>query len=80
MDQSDHIRNAFPEKWPTIQSERKNDAMLDEICADFERLSEDVKARNPGLREMSKGLRSDYVASIRALKQEVLERLSGRKM
>jgi hypothetical protein len=78
MAQSDHIKNAFPEKWPTIQSERKDDAMLDEICTDFESLSEDVENAFSRHREMSEGLRSDYVSSIKALKLDILSRLTLR--
>ena len=79
MTQSNYLKNAFPEKWLTIQSERKDDAMLDEVCSDFERLSEDVENAYHQSREMSEGLRSDYVGSIKALKLEILDRLTNSK-
>ncbi|MEP2531980.1 hypothetical protein [Shimia sp.] len=59
-----------------IEGLRPLHATLEEMCADFERLSSDLKSAESGAKQMSNGLREDYLSSIHDLKKEILEWLA----
>ncbi len=77
MKQSNHLKEAFPDCLAQLNTSRKSDPLLEEICCDLERLSVDLELARNETGRMSEGLRQDVIASINALKQEILNRLGS---
>lgn len=75
---SNHLENAFPEHWAAISAARAADPLLEESCSDFERLSDDLRQARTVPGRMSEGLQKDTFETIKALKQEILDRLNSR--